>query len=59
MQSKLDQLVEQIRGYEMSPDEVAEQRVSFAYGNASRANNSSKEQVRKAVNSAEAPAIAQ
>ncbi len=56
MPDKLADLVEKIRDYKMTPEEFAEQRVSFAYGNAPQKDNSTKEQVREAVNSATRPA---
>lgn len=56
MTDKLLPLIEKIRGYKMTAEEVAEQRVSFAYGNAPQKDNSTKEQVREAVNSATGPA---
>ena len=55
MTDRLLPLVERVRNYKMSPDEVSEQRVSFAYGNASQKDNSTKEQVREAVTSATSP----
>lgn len=55
MKDKLLPLVESIRGYKMTPQEVAEQRVGFAYGNAPHKDDSTKEQVREAVTSATAP----
>ncbi|WP_190323875.1 hypothetical protein [Salipiger aestuarii] len=55
MSDRLSLLVERVRDYQMTPVEVAEQRVSFAYGNASKENNSSKDEVRNAVQSASAP----
>ena len=48
----LRDLVDQIRDYEMTPEELAEQRVSFAYGNAPLDDQSTKEEVRTAINSA-------
>lgn len=56
MSDKLAELVESIRGYKMTPEEVSEQRVSFVYGNAPQRDNSTKEQVRQAVNSTSGPA---
>lgn len=53
----LEALIEEVRNFEMTPEEVAEQRVGFAYGNASRDNHSSKEEVRRVVNSVEAPRL--
>ena len=55
MTDKLAELVEKVRDYKMTPEEVAEQRVSFVYGNAPHKDNSTKEQVRDAVNSATRP----
>lgn len=49
-------LVEKIRDYQMSPAEVQEQRIAFAYGNAPTDDNSTKEEVREALLSATAPA---
>lgn len=56
MSDKLANLVDQIRDYKMTPEEFAEQRVSFAYGNAPQKDNSTKAQVRESVNSATRPA---
>lgn len=56
MTDRLREKVEKLRGYRMTPKEVAEQRVSFAYGNAPIRDCSTKEQVREDINSVMAPA---
>ena len=48
---ELDQLLEQARGIEITDEQLREQRVSFAYGNAPEGANITKESVRKASNS--------
>jgi hypothetical protein len=57
MKDRLLELIDQVRSYEMTAEEIAEQRVGFAYGNASKDNHSSKEDVRQAVNNARAPEL--
>ncbi len=58
--NKIDRLlplVESLRKHKMTANEVAEQRVSFAYGNATHDNRSTKEEVREAVSSVTAPVL--
>ena len=46
---ELDRLLEAARNSKISEEEFAEQRVSFAYGNASESSRSTKESVRMAA----------
>lgn len=55
MTDRLQALIDEIRDYKMTPDEVAEQRIAFAYGNAPSDDHSTKQQVREAINSVSAP----
>ena len=48
---ELDQLLEQARGTEITDEQLREQRVSFAYGNALGGAKITKESVRDASNS--------
>ena len=48
---ELDRLLEQVRGIEISDEQLKEQRVSFAYGNAPEDARVTKESVRDASNS--------
>lgn len=47
----LDRLLEQARGKEITDEQLREQRVSFAYGNAPEGAKITKESVREASNS--------
>jgi hypothetical protein len=57
MNEKLRAKVELIRDYRMTPEEVSDQRVGFAYGNAPHDTRGTKEEVREAVNSATVPHV--
>lgn len=57
MNEKLRSKVELIREYRMTSEEVSEQRVGFAYGNAPHDTCSTKEEVREVVNSATLPYV--
>ena len=48
---ELDKLLEKARTVEITEDELREQRVSFAYGNAPEGANITKDSVRDASNS--------
>ncbi len=48
---ELDRLLEKARGIEITDEQLREQRVSFAYGNAPEGAKITKESVRKASNS--------
>jgi len=49
MDSKLEKLIDAARERQMSPDDVKEQRVSFAYGNAPEESKSTMETMRIAA----------
>jgi hypothetical protein len=55
MLDRLQSLVDEIRDYKMTPEEIAEQRIAFAYGNAQAEDQCTKEEVREAINSVTAP----
>lgn len=55
MSDKVQALVDQLRDYKMSAEEIAEQRISFAYGNAPQDDKSTKDEVREAVTRATVP----
>jgi hypothetical protein len=59
MEDRLSSLVDSIRDYRMTSEEVAEQRVGFAYGNAPHDSPSTREEVREAVNTSTAPEVLQ
>lgn len=56
MSTKILEAVDKLRDHKMTEDEVAEQRISFAYGNTSSDDNSTKEEVRAAVMTSTVPA---
>ena len=56
MSDRIRRHLERLRDYEMSPEEVAEQRVGFAYGNAPLFDsNMTREQTKEAIETTKAP----
>lgn len=53
MSDELQQALEKLKGYKMSPQELDAQRISFVYGNGSEDDNDTKESVKKAIEEAE------
>ena len=50
MDKELEELIERVRKYEMTEAEIAEQRVSYAYGNTLSNDGVSREEVRRVIN---------
>lgn len=55
MSERINMLVDRLRDHTMSAQEVAEQRISFAFGNAPKEDQSTIEQVRIAITTMMAP----
>ncbi|MEO0462857.1 MAG: hypothetical protein AAF127_06980 [Pseudomonadota bacterium] len=53
MSDELQQALDSLKGYRMSPEELDAQRISFVYGNGSSDDNDTKESVKKAIEAAE------
>lgn len=49
MDDELKALIEHVRNYEMTDDEIVEQRVSYAFGNTLADDGISRDEVRRAV----------
>lgn len=49
MTNELKEALERVKGYEMSASELEQQRISFAYGNASSDDRGTRETVRRAL----------
>ncbi len=49
MTKELEQELQRVKGREMSPAEIEEQRISFVYGNAPADDHGTKETVRKSL----------
>lgn len=55
MTDKIQEILEKVRDHKMTAEEVSEQRISFAFGNAPKDDHSSREQVREAVTTGTVP----
>ena len=55
MTDEMEILLEKARNHKMTEEERTDQRVSYAYGNSPATDHSTKEDVRKAVTTSEAP----
>lgn len=55
MPRKLEELLEHARKHQMTAEEITEQRVGFAYGNASSDDQTTKDEVRAAVTTSKLP----